>query len=323
MKLRDGTVVPSFLGVKNTREHPEPNEHFHNRALRMGEVLDIIPPSDERSQSKKFNEYIVRIQNKSLLGESNTLEIRCFLASSFGGQADRLHYTFRTQKATGEPSETGLGLGSKVLVLCINGETNNAVIIGGLREGDNKDKEEGHHLHFEFNGVTVAIKDTGEVILQMVGPTNADGTLKDSASKTSTLSFTKDGVVSFDVEKGVHLGNTDANEALVMGTTYRQQQRSLHQQMMNDLVNLSTQMTAIGGAIAGAAGSLATAGGVMTTPVAGAIAAAPMVAAAGATLATTTAMFAAASALFTKMFEEINNFEMQADEYLSKKQTTD
>jgi hypothetical protein len=329
VELGDGTIIPSWLGVSDTASVPERTEAFNNTALRMGEVADIIYPSDKRSNSKKFNEYVVNVQHMSPNGVASMVPYpRCFLASTFGGQADRLNYTLRTQKSIDKSSappdaQTGLGLGAKVLVLCIGGEVTNAVIIGGIREGDKHDKDDGHHLYFEFNGVQVAIQDNGNFVLQMNGPTKADGTPEKDGAKQSTFSFTDDGQCAIEVETGVHIGSAGSDEALVMGTTYRQQQKSMHQMLMNDLVNLSTQITALGGVMASVGGVLTAAGASMLVPIAGAVAAGPQVAAAGASLAATTTIFTSISALFTKMYAEINNFESQTDLYLSKKNSTD
>ena len=328
MELRDGTIIPSFLGAKDTTRNPQATEAFNNNALRIGEVLEIVRPTDSKSVSKKFNEYVVRVQHMSPSGAATSaIYPRCFLVSTFGGQADRLHYTLRTQRDEGSPapSKTGLGLGSKVLVLCINGETNNAVIIGGIREGDNHDKNEGHHLRFNFNGINIAIKDTGELVIQMAGPTKADGRLVDSSSKTTTISLTKDGVVSIDCETGVHLGSTNANEALVKGTTYRRQERNMHQALMSDLVNLSTQFATLSGLIVGCGtilGSIAAnpANALFTATNPGVAAS---LTAASVPLISSTSAFASISALFTKMYNDIVNFEIQAGDYLSKKNTTD
>lgn len=308
MELNDGTIVPSFLGVKDTATYPDSTEAFGNNVLRIGEVLEIIYPNEKRSVSKKFNEYVVNVQHMTAGVSTSTIYPHCFLASTFGGVADRLHYTLRTQKKAGAPSDTGLGLGSKVLVLCINGETNNAVIIGGIREGDKHDKDDGHHLYFEFNGVQVAIQDNGNFVLQMNGPTEADGTPKKDGSKQSTFSFTDDGKCAIEVETGVHIGSADSSEALVMGTTYRQQQKSMHQQLMNDLTNLSTVMNAV-------SATLQVAG---TDPVLAVLATT-----AAAALNTAGLTLRGAATLFTKMYSEIYAFESQTDEYLSKKNSTD
>jgi hypothetical protein len=106
--------------------------------------------------------------------------------SSFGGKADKLKYTFR-KKVDGEDSADGLGEGSKVVILCINGETNQALIIGGVRDGtDDADVEaSGHHLLWEFNGVRAEVNNDGEFMLKFGGATAADGSTESESGGTS------------------------------------------------------------------------------------------------------------------------------------------
>jgi hypothetical protein len=44
--LNDGTVIPSHFGIEDTATFPEPNETFGNFAPRIGEVKEIIWPSE-------------------------------------------------------------------------------------------------------------------------------------------------------------------------------------------------------------------------------------------------------------------------------------
>jgi hypothetical protein len=185
--LNDGTVIPSHFGIEDTATFPEPNETFGNFAPRIGEVKEIIWPSSEKSVSKKFTEYRVLVQHRDLFGRPSTTEYpNCFLMSSFGGKADKLKYTFR-KKVDGEDSADGLGEGSKVVILCINGETNQALIIGGVRDGtDDADVEDsGHHLLWEFNGVRAEVNNDGEFILKFGGATAADGSTESENGGTS------------------------------------------------------------------------------------------------------------------------------------------
>jgi hypothetical protein len=97
--------------------------------------------------------------------------------------------------STKQKGANGLGKGSKVLLLCLNGENNNAVILGGLRDqadvsgfGDKEAKDLGHYFHFNFNGVSADIDKDGQFTLVYNGKTEVDGTTKVDSSKVGTFS---------------------------------------------------------------------------------------------------------------------------------------
>lgn len=199
MELNDGTIIPSYMGVSDTATSPEPSEMFGNTSLRIGEVKEIIYPSSKKSVSKKFIEYRVAVQHRDNQGISGSTEYgNCYLANMFGGIADKVRFTYR-KEAEGSGSVDGLGQGSKVLLLCVNGESSNAVIVGGLRDGreTTKDPEDtGHHLLFEFNGTKATINSDGEFKLEFKGATKADGSLADgvdAGNSGAAMTFKKNG----------------------------------------------------------------------------------------------------------------------------------
>jgi phage baseplate assembly protein gpV len=138
----------------------------------------------------------------------------CVLMNLFGGFADKLTYTLRAEKTAGrkdsrrQPGEPGKG--AKVLLLCANGESHSPIIIGGLREAatdkDPKDeKEKGHNLFFEFNGVAFEISHDGEVTLTVKGSTDEAGKpTKDVATDKlpSVVKIGKDGKITAQTKEG-------------------------------------------------------------------------------------------------------------------------
>lgn len=193
--LDDGTVIPTRFKLEDIPAH-DSSTHFGNSELRFGEVQEILLPTDKRNFSQRFVEYTVLVQERRRGTASTRRYSNCVVASLFGGLADKLVFTLRADKLG--KGQT-LGLGSKVLILCINGETNNAVIIGGLRDSqDTADVAKGHYLDFAFNGLDVGINDAGELTVTFNGKTKKDGTLDDSADEDasgSMLQFQKDGSI--------------------------------------------------------------------------------------------------------------------------------
>lgn len=162
-------IIPSFLSQDSFYD----GDAFGNIRLRMGEVQEIIPHTDHRSYSKKYNEYTVLVQHRSNGTVVGRMYSHCLVSTLFGGGADRMVYTLRADRSGKEKS--GLfGMGSKVLLLCVNGDTHNAVIIGGIRDSkDTKDDPiKGHHLHFTFNGVSILIDKDGQLLMEVGGATD-------------------------------------------------------------------------------------------------------------------------------------------------------
>jgi hypothetical protein len=199
MELDDGTIVPSFMEVRE-RGHEPTTQHFNNHCLRQGEIKKINYPKDKQ----RYITYDVSVQHADGNSPGATSRyVGCMVANLFGGKADSLKYTLRAddKKNTGQDT---LGNGSKVLLLCINGNQNGALIIGGVRDGKidtaNDKESDGHHLDFVFNGVSANINKDGEFKLQFLGRTKFDGKIdiengaKEEASPT-TLEITKDGSI--------------------------------------------------------------------------------------------------------------------------------
>ena len=157
------------------------NGSMHNVMLRMGEVQAIYYPGDEGNDSGKFVEYDVWVGHRAN-GTAVTKMYRHVIAiDHFGSVADFSFATYRAKNtATNQDSSKELapGLGAKVILLCINGETNNAIILGGIRDTEStQDKlDDGHNLHTLFNGIDVTVNKLGELLVVYNGATQADGT---------------------------------------------------------------------------------------------------------------------------------------------------
>jgi len=196
--LEDGSCIPSYLSTETTGIST-PRSAFSNYSLKQGEVVDIIYPSDKKkSVSKQFVEYAVAVQERDGTGPVvGVLYPACTVINLFGGQADSLRYTYR--KASKKPElKKGFSNGSKVLLLCVNGEARRAYIVGGLPivpEAPEKESD-GHNYFFEFNGAQATINKDGELQIRYRGATKVDGTLSDEANaeaEGSTIIFNKDG----------------------------------------------------------------------------------------------------------------------------------
>jgi hypothetical protein len=202
MPIIGRNIIPSSLALQATPKHHDGGV-FDNTRLRMGEVQEVIYPNDAKSLSKKFVEYTVFVQHRGGGTGLGKMYHHCVLVSAFGGLADQMHYTLRadTTPSTKKKGSKGLGLGSKVLLLCINGEHNNAVILGGLRDQSDKSgfggieaKDLGHYFYFNFNGVSAYIDKDGQLVVTYNGKTGVDGkTDVDKGKRGTRMAFLQDG----------------------------------------------------------------------------------------------------------------------------------
>lgn len=284
-------VLPSYLDLYG----PVTDGAFSDMALRKGEVIEVIPPSNkDKNLSGKFIEYKVAVQYLDPdTRTGGTKEYpNCVLINPFAGMADKFFWKLR---ADTEHDEEGLGKGSKVLVLCINSERNVAVILGGIRD----EKDEGDQgfidkdtLYFsEFNGIRFTINGKGEAVFQRRGATKIDGTNQNDNEVISGFTFQKNGsvligtgesdensadqkiyfnrdqkTIEMIADKGIQVGK--ATDKWPLFSTYRKAES----QMNNTLVNLLTSLVTINEAMATL---MKTAAGLMAVPVVGCTLAAP------------------------------------------------
>jgi hypothetical protein len=205
MILGDGTVIPSYFGTRD-RGVPEDTGELTNTSLRVGEVRKIIHPGDEASISKKVIEYIVEVQHRDGNEPGTTsMYAGCTISNLFGGAGDFFRYTLRPDngKKTGEG---GIGVGAKVLLLCVNGSTNRAVIIGGVPDthvDDSPQGSQGHNLAFEFNGIGVTIDSDGQLQVKFRGKTHVDGSLAADDNGPTTVSIYHDGTFEVKTRNGL------------------------------------------------------------------------------------------------------------------------
>ncbi len=171
-------VIPSFYETRDIGAPARPmGGAFDNDLLRPGVIVRQVAPSDKASRTKRFWEYDVLVQHRENGTAVTKMYHNCLVANPLAGFADKLVFTLRPGPQQGrEPGTDNLTFGSQVTVMCLNAESAAAVIVGGIRNETDKDVEaDGHHLEFEFNGVSFKCNDDGSWTLLNKGKTAADG----------------------------------------------------------------------------------------------------------------------------------------------------
>ncbi len=248
-------IIPSHLSGFSYND----GGAFSQNSLLIGEVQAIYSADDPKNTSKRTTEYDVLVGQRINGNIVTRIFTNVTAIDNFGSVADTFTKTFRADtsaKRTASNKKTIQGLGSKVLLLSINGERGQSVIIGGVRDSKLPPETNlGHNLNFTFNGVQAAINDAGELTLQVHGKTDIEG--KTAEEVGTSVKISKDGNVavttkdcSFVVDQTagkvtvtakndvivaspkVHLGSAGASEKGVLGNSWKAMMTRLLQAMM-------------------------------------------------------------------------------------------
>ncbi len=182
-----------------------------NIMLRPGTVQQVFFPEDERNVSKKFMEYQVLVQNRANGTAVTKLYEHCIAIDQFASIADFDFVTYRAENVATKQdgSQFRPGTGAHVILLCLNGESNSAVILGGIRhsEAPLDKKVDGHHRHARFNGIDLLITQDGELTVTYQGAMKGDGTKAegvDDAALGTFVKISKDGNLLVSDKDGVN-----------------------------------------------------------------------------------------------------------------------
>jgi phage baseplate assembly protein gpV len=182
------------------------DQTYNNTALRIGIVLKVVDIEDEENENKIVPEYdVMALENDPENGLNSTIYKQCISFDGFGGVADFFQMKLRpvkdakkTQQKLNLKDETG----SLVLLLCIDGQSDRAMIIKSFpsQEKSILTKEKGIHLEGEYNGINYQINKDGELTVTFRSATEDDGTPKDEEAGGTFLKIDKTG--SFEVNSG-------------------------------------------------------------------------------------------------------------------------
>lgn len=209
MKLKNGTVFPNGLfGLNSSRAVTAFNKTYQNHAIRAGIVVHRYEMEDKDNRSKLAVEYdVMVVEQDSNLGITPILYRNCLSIDGLGSIADFVEKKFRTQKKYNKKNR-GMDFsgqdGAIVLLMCLDGAGEKAIIVGGLKHPDRKSKLVGKDelLAAEYNGVNFTINENGSVLVTFSGATDNSGKPKDSSQGNTTVAIEKDGSLELK-NKGV------------------------------------------------------------------------------------------------------------------------
>jgi hypothetical protein len=198
------SIPPSSLFGKRNRDISDfYNRSFKNYAIRKGVVLEVYEIEDENNLSKISPEYdVMTVEQDQSSGVNTTIYKNCVMMDGFGGVADFFQKKLRPvkdkQKTKSEinvENETG----SIVTILCLDGISEKAIIVGSMSNPSKKvlTKEKGIHLEGEYNGINYKVNKDGELTVTFRSATNDDGTPKNEIAGGSFFKIDKTG--SFEI----------------------------------------------------------------------------------------------------------------------------
>jgi hypothetical protein len=156
-----------------------------NVQLRYGEVKREILPTSQESYSKLYREYEVLVQHYDGGSATHRMYHHCMVLNDLAGLGD-----FSTQSLrVSDKDDFQLGNGSRVFILCVEGNDARAIIIGGPAQ--KRDLSEGVSKRVQFNGVDFEIFDDGSWSLTNRGRTDNDGAMSDQADKDGAGTIVK------------------------------------------------------------------------------------------------------------------------------------
>lgn len=198
--LDNGSVLPFGLLSSSDKAAMEGfNKTYNNTALRMGIIARSYPVSDAKNLSKLSIEYDVLVfEQNADKGSSIMTYKNCLSSESMGGMADFFEKSLRTRSAGPLPA-SGINTkgqdGSVVLILCLDGMTEKAIIMGSMTHPDRKSTltDTDPHLEGEYNGVHIKISKDGSTSLVFKGATDNKGKALDASQASTTVKIEKDG----------------------------------------------------------------------------------------------------------------------------------
>lgn len=196
--LRNGTVLPSsLLSLQSSDFASAFNKTYENVQLRAGIVTKVYEIDDKSNHSKVNTEYDVQVMEQDSNRGSTTITYKnCIALDAFGGMSDFLDVKFRAKKVEKNKGDSFSSDGSLVLLLCLDGSSEKAIIIGGIkhmRRLSTLTSKEGLRLEGQYNGINWTINNDGALVLTFKGPTENDGKLKKEDVYGSQFKIEKDG----------------------------------------------------------------------------------------------------------------------------------
>ncbi len=198
-QLPNGAILPyGLLGVSEAPQIKAFQNAFNNKTLKAGIVVKRYSPKDPANLSGVLPEYDVMVIEGSDTPTTRFYK-NCISAQSLGSIADYFEFQLR-ERTIQDKSNGGFDFdkqdGALVLILCLDGNEQKAIIISALKHPDRETKlSEDVLMAGAFNGNSVQVEKTGAFKYQFVGATDNQGKPLDESLEPTSFDVEKDGSV--------------------------------------------------------------------------------------------------------------------------------
>ena len=223
--LENGAVLPSGLLGNNGEVLLMAgfNKSYRNTPLRMGIIVKSYPISDPGNLTKLTTEYdILVFEQYEDKGSSIMTYPHCISSEGLGSIADYFEKTLRVRE--GNPSSSSLidtknQNGAVVLILCLDGMSDKAIIIGAVTHPDRKTNLANNlpFLQGEYNGCNLKIANDGSIAFTFKGATDNNGKVKDTSQGNTVITVKTDGSFEVSHSKITFTLAKDGNATLTAG----------------------------------------------------------------------------------------------------------
>lgn len=196
----NGSVLPHGLLSSTAHDELEGfNKTYKNNSLKVGIIVKAYHSNESDNRSKIATEYdVIAIEQNEDKGTTSITYRNCLTASSLGSVADFFEATLRqrkNKKYKGDSPRINEQNGTVVLLLCLDGSAEKAMIIGAFPHPDRKTKIKDNkpYMEGEYNGVNLKIETDGSTSITWKSPTDEDGKLINDKSTPTTIKIEKDG----------------------------------------------------------------------------------------------------------------------------------
>lgn len=218
--LGNGTILPSgLLGQQSVEFVSAFNKTYEQVQLRAGIIIAAYDLDSKGNIRKTAPEYDVLVMEQDRnRGTTTTTYKNVVSIESFGGMSDFFEYKRRPQTKTEKDSFQKTD-GQFVLLLCLDGSSEKAIIIGSMKHAQRLSKltaKAGLHLEGEYNGLNWSINKDGAFTLTFKSPTDNEGKIINEKLAGSNFNIKKDGTLQLSTQD---LNKPELNESITLDKT--------------------------------------------------------------------------------------------------------
>ena len=222
--LESGAVLPfGLLGSDTEAMMKGFNRSFNDTKLRAGIIMKAYDINDDKNRTGLCTEYdVLVIEQDENKGTTSLIYRNCLSKQGLGGIGDYLEAALRPKKhqtTKGQATAFSGQDGSIVLIECLDGIGDKAIILGCLQHPDRDTTivTTDPKLEGEYNGCHVLVDNDGSFTFTFKGATDNYGNILDSTQGPTVVKIEHDG--SFQINHSTITFRLDRNGTATLTAT--------------------------------------------------------------------------------------------------------